>query len=808
MTSTATVRDDAGDHAVADGAASSPSTWLKLLVPDARYRRRASDVVRVVIAASGILVVALVTRNDTRTEGAFTSFVAALPDWARAIFATLYSVGCVTVLVIVGLAAVRRWKLAASLVLAAAISTVGAGVLYALLDSGAGAPAALDDLRSFPLRRLAVIVALLFAGRHFLTRPVRHVADFVVFVTIVGALFAPEAFPLDVVAAFLVGWGSAALTGLAIGSPEGQATTADVLDALADLGLTVVDVRLAPHQVWGDARYEATTPTGEVLDVVVFGRDADDAQLVAKTWRTVLYRDSGPTVTFSRQHRVEQLAFMLVFASQRGANVPTVVAAGMAGAAETGVVVTRRVPGTTLDDLDPDHVDDAALRELWRSIGVLRAARLAHGGLEPGRLVLDGPNAWVVDFTNASSSAPKIRLDADLAELLVSMSIVVGVPRAVATLEDTLGVDALMAVLPVLQPAALSAGTRKHVDGLKELLGEIRTATAAAAETDLPPPPAALRRVTVGNVVMLGLTFVGVALLLGMFADIDWQELKSALETAVWGWVVVGAVLSFLPALTDSLSSLGGLGPQLPLAPLVMMNLGSKFINIAVPATVGQAAVSIRFAERQGIEPGAAISGGIVISVTGFVIQATVLITGLLLGVVDLNIDFSLPSDQIGLFLFVAAGIVLVVVFAVRGSIRLRTWFRTTVQPQIAEFRGGLRAIATEPKRILLLIGGNLGSQFLYGAVLYSCLLAYGVDGRYFFLAVLANTGASLLGGLMPIPGGVGVWEGTAAAILTAGGVDPSLATVAVLTHRMLTFYLPPIYGWFAFTWLRRRDYL
>ena len=43
---------------------------------------------------------------------------------------------------------------------------------------------------------------------------------------------------------------------------------------------------------------------------------------------------------------------------------------------------------------------------------------------------------------------------------------------------------------------------------------------------------------------------------------------------------------------------------------------------------------------------------------------------------------------------------------------------------------------------------------------------------------------------------------------LTAFGVAPELATAAVITHRLFTTYLPPIWGAPAMGWLRRRDYV
>jgi hypothetical protein len=107
---------------------------------------------------------------------------------------------------------------------------------------------------------------------------------------------------------------------------------------------------------------------------------------------------------------------------------------------------------------------------------------------------------------------------------------------------------------------------------------------------------------------------------------------------------------------------------------------------------------------------------------------------------------------------------------------------------------------------ILLLQLGNLGSQVLDGAVLYGSLLAYGAEGELLVLAVVANTAATLLGGLSPVPGGVGLWEGTAVAVRTTGGIDPTTGPVAVLTQRMLTYYLPPLYGYVGFNWLENPD--
>jgi uncharacterized membrane protein YbhN (UPF0104 family) len=43
---------------------------------------------------------------------------------------------------------------------------------------------------------------------------------------------------------------------------------------------------------------------------------------------------------------------------------------------------------------------------------------------------------------------------------------------------------------------------------------------------------------------------------------------------------------------------------------------------------------------------------------------------------------------------------------------------------------------------------------------------------------------------------------------LTEAGVSESAAVAAVILYRLGTFYLPPIWGFFAFRWLERNDHL
>lgn len=74
--------------------------------------------------------------------------------------------------------------------------------------------------------------------------------------------------------------------------------------------------------------------------------------------------------------------------------------------------------------------------------------------------------------------------------------------------------------------------------------------------------------------------------------------------------------------------------------------------------------------------------------------------------------------------------------------------------------------------------------------------------------AIFINVTVSLFAGLMPIPGGVGVSEAGLATGLTAVGVASDVAVGAVLAYRLVSSYLPSIWGWFSLKWLQQHDYL
>ncbi len=78
--------------------------------------------------------------------------------------------------------------------------------------------------------------------------------------------------------------------------------------------------------------------------------------------------------------------------------------------------------------------------------------------------------------------------------------------------------------------------------------------------------------------------------------------------------------------------------------------------------------------------------------------------------------------------------------------------------PQVRSARENLRQIVRMPGKAVELFGGNLASEVLFALTLGAALHAYGQSLPLMQLIVI-NSFASLLGGLAPIPGGMGVVE-------------------------------------------------
>jgi uncharacterized protein (TIRG00374 family) len=111
------------------------------------------------------------------------------------------------------------------------------------------------------------------------------------------------------------------------------------------------------------------------------------------------------------------------------------------------------------------------------------------------------------------------------------------------------------------------------------------------------------------------------------------------------------------------------------------------------------------------------------------------------------------------------------------------------------------------PRKLVFIFVGNLSAQILQAVILGVCLGSFGYHTSLAGL-ILVNTFVSLFAGFMPVPGGMGVAEAGYTAGLVALGIPNTVAVSTAIAFRLVTFYLPPIWGSFGMRWLRSHAYL
>jgi uncharacterized protein (TIRG00374 family) len=302
---------------------------------------------------------------------------------------------------------------------------------------------------------------------------------------------------------------------------------------------------------------------------------------------------------------------------------------------------------------------------------------------------------------------------------------------------------------------------------------------------------------------MFGLTLLAAYALIGMLSGIDFASVLEELQDASWAWIFLALIVATSTLVTDAFALMAAVAVPVPLGPSIQLQSSIKFIQLAIGGAAGRMATNVAYLRKFGVSDAASVTQGGVDSLTGFLIQSVILLSALLFGNVDL-----IPDDTtLDIDWAVVLGLLLFAIVVSGLMIRFVPAIRNRVIPPAKEMWGGLRDLGTDPSRLVQLFGSNLSSQLLFGLSLWMTAFAFGWTLPYLSVLVIYVVMA-LLGGLLPIPGGVGVSEAILTAGLVAIGVDEAAAFAIAVTFRVASAYLPPVWGWFSLRWLQRNDYL
>jgi uncharacterized membrane protein YbhN (UPF0104 family) len=166
--------------------------------------------------------------------------------------------------------------------------------------------------------------------------------------------------------------------------------------------------------------------------------------------------------------------------------------------------------------------------------------------------------------------------------------------------------------------------------------------------------------------------------------------------------------------------------------------------------------------------------------------------------------DFTFDPPRAAVIGVAAVAVLALALLAIPAVRRLIT---SRVGPLLREVGPRLVTVAQRPFKLLEGVGGMVLLNAAYIGVLYACVEAFGGSMNIAVVAVVYLAGATI-GQAAPTPGGLGAVEAALAAGLTAGGLDAGIAVSAVLLYRLITFWLPTLPGYWAFTNLTRKGLL
>jgi glycosyltransferase 2 family protein len=613
----------------------------------------------------------------------------------------------------------------------------------------------------------------------------------------VAALAAGGITPLAIVTTYLIGRAIGYGTLYAAGSPNTRPAGRAVMAALRRVGLDPVRAtRTSGHD---DARgYGATLADGRAIHVTVLDRDQQTADLIYRLWRRVRLRGGTPRRTIrSLRRSLEQESLMAYATAAAGAATPRLLATSEVGS-EAALLAYEYVPGRTLAELPEEELTDELLVAVWSLLGTLQRHRLAHRRLVPDSVLVDPDGRpHLIDLRTGETAAGDLALRIDLAQLLTDLALRVGPERAVRTAASVLGPESLAGAVPLLQKVVLSRSTRTALRKDKRLLSGVRE-QIRVLRPEIAAEPAQLDRFSPRTLVSVIAGMLGAYLLLSQLGNVDVVSLAS---NADWRWFGVGLAGSALSYLAAAFMLIGFVPERLRLSRTVLVQVAASFVKLVAPAAVGGIAVNTRYLQKAGVPAGQAAASVGASQLTGMGCHVLLI---LLFGYVTGSDTSgpSLPPSRAIIIALLAAAVLTIAVFAV-GPVRRLITSRT--RSLFAGVVPRLLDVLQSPKKIATGLGGTLMLTAAFVLCLDASIRAFGGSLSLATVAVVFLTG-NALGSAAPTPGGLGAVEGALSLGLTLAGLPAGTATSAVLMFRLLTFWLPVLPGWAAFSHLQRNE--
>ncbi|MBB5775292.1 lysylphosphatidylglycerol synthase transmembrane domain-containing protein [Nonomuraea jabiensis] len=584
-----------------------------------------------------------------------------------------------------------------------------------------------------------------------------------------------------------------------VGSPNTRPAGSAVVAALRKLSFAVVSARRIEDDHQGSRRYAIGLKDGTSLDVTVLDRDRQVAGLPYRLWRRIrLNSETRRRAIRSLRAELEREALMAYAAQAAGASTPRLLGTSEIGT-EAAMLAYEHIETRPLDEVADEQIDDELLAQIWEQVELLQIQRLAHRRLTGDSIHLDRAGRVVLtDARSGEIAAGDLLLRLDIAQLLTYLALRVGPERSVRTAAAVMGPDTLAAAMPLLQRIALTRETRSALSKNKHLLAGLRE-HIVALKPQGKVEEVRLERFKPRTLITIIASTLAAYIVLSQLSRVD---IYRVVTTANWAWSGVALIASFVSFVAAALMLRGFVPEPLPLWRTVLVQFASSFVKLVAPAAVGGVAINTRYLQKRGIPPASAVASVGASQLIMLVFHIALL---LLFAYITGSTQTTSFTPSRGLVVVLLAVAVLVVV--VLGVPPLRRLVTSRMRKLFSNVLPRLLDVLQSPRKMVEACTGTLMITLAFVLCLDACVAAFGGSLSFTAVAVVYLT-ANAIGSAAPTPGGLGAVELALAGGLTVAGVPAELATSAVLLHRLLTFWLPVLPGWAAFTYLQRHEAL
>ncbi len=609
----------------------------------------------------------------------------------------------------------------------------------------------------------------------------------------------------------------------AVGATSERPSAAQIAEALSAVDTPVVAMRRIWDSRTETRRYAATLRGGGHLDVTVFDRDQQAADLFYRLYRRLRLRTQvSRSAPLTVERAMERRALLTYAAEDAGVPTPrlrTLIRVGP----EAAVLANESYAGTTLAGLAEVPTDEQ-LGQVWDVVLRLHSHRVTHRALTADRILLtidgdrgdhgqdhglghhrdggrphgSGGQVMLLDPGNGDVAASDLQLRLDLAQLLAELALLVGPDRAASSAREKVSSADLAAVARLLQPVVLFRSTRTAARRRKDVLPALRKrllATGPVGET----APVQLERIRLRTLVTLVAAVFAAYILAG---ELNKKSLNDVLRHADWRFTLAALALSALTYVGAALSLSGFVLERLNPVRTLLAQVASSFVALVTPAAVGGVALNIRYLRQSKVAPADAAASVGSSQVIAFGLHILLLVIFAALTSASRTISIRPPE-----WAYIALAVLVGVIVAALAVPAGRKLLRSRLAPTLGQVIPRLLDIAQQPAKLAEGIGGALLVTAAYIGCLAVSVKAFGGSVPIVAVAVVYLTG-SAIGSAVPTPGGVGAVEAALSAGLTAAGLHGATAISSVLLFRIVTFWLPVPLGWAALTYLQHHDAL